>query len=73
MREQEKFDSMYITSYEIGKRMKVARSVVMRARQRGALPGAISIPGNGYKIWVRKEIEPRLTAWQESLKIRRTQ
>lgn len=68
---QEKFDSLYITSTEIGERLSVQRSTILHARRRGLLPHPIEIKGIRLFIWDRKIVEPFLKAWEISLSSRR--
>jgi hypothetical protein len=68
---QQNFDSLYITSHEIGKELKVARSCILMARKRGMLPNAIKVAGAGSFIWERESIKPYLEAWRLALASRR--
>lgn len=65
------FETKYITSSEICEDLGVARSVLMNARERGMLPGAILIRKVNFYIWERAAIAPYLDAWRISLKVRR--
>ena len=68
---QELFDKRYITSTEIGERLKVERSTILHARNRGMLPEPIKVRGVGLFIWDRDLVEPYLEAWEISLASRR--
>lgn len=60
---QQRFNDTYITSTEICEKAGVTRPTVLRARQRGVLPDAISVGGDVTYIWERKAIQPYLDAW----------
>lgn len=68
---QARFDSMYITSTEIGQRLNVTRPAIHFRRRDGLLPDAIQVSGNQLYIWERSKIEPHLQRWEEQLKAKR--
>lgn len=68
---QEQFDTLYIQSSEICRRLKVNRGMLCSARARGMLPGEISLNAGCQFIWDRTFIEPYLKAWETSLNARR--
>lgn len=68
---QKRFNDTYITSIEICKRLNVPRSAVFHARRRGELPTPITMEGIQLHIWERKEVEPLLKDWADSLRVRR--
>ena len=65
--EQLAFDEKYITSTEIGRVLKVDRSMIFYARKRGMLPREIEIIGVRTFIWEREPLQKYLEAWKISL------
>jgi len=65
------FDERYITAGEIQRKMKINRSSIIYARQRGLLPGVIVVKGQKSFIWEREQIEPYLKAWQVKIASRK--
>lgn len=71
MTDEEEFNTLYITSTEIGEQLGVKRSTILNARRRGLLPNAVPIRGVRTFIWKRKELQPYLESWTISLASRR--
>lgn len=67
---QEEFDTIYITSSEICKALRVTRAAVVNARKRGLLPDPIVV-NDQILIWKRNRVKPYLEAWDISLQSRR--
>jgi hypothetical protein len=67
---QKRFDELYVSGFEIRKRLKVAGCTLTLARQRGDLPPAIVV-GAGAYVWERAVVEPYLQRWEQELKQRR--
>lgn len=57
------FKARYITTPEILKRLRIARSTLLLARRTGRLPGGFPIYGQLY-VWERAGVEPYLQAWE---------
>lgn len=71
MTAQEEFDSIYITSSEICRRLNVNRTTVVHGHRRGMLPEPIMVNEGQIKIWKRATVEPFLQAWLVNLQSRR--
>lgn len=71
MTAQEEFDSTYITSSEIGKELGISRATIVQGRDRGLLPGAITVNGGQLTVWKREPLLPYLSAWKLTLQARR--
>jgi len=69
MTAQEIFDSKYVTSSDIARRLCVTRSAVIQARQKGKLPDPIFIE-NHLVIWERATIEVHILQWERERKER---
>ncbi len=69
MTAQDEFDSTYITSSEIGRRLQVTRNAVIQARQQGRLPEPIFIEKH-LVIWKRITVEPHIVEWENRRKDR---
>ena len=69
---QDRFDRMYITSSEIGKRLGVTRPAIHLRRKAGLLPNAIAVQDKQLFIWEREGIEPHLVQWETQLSSKRT-
>jgi hypothetical protein len=59
MAAQAKFDSLYISSSEIMKRLKCGRVTLFTLKHKGKLPDAISLNGVT-TLWERGPVEPFL-------------
>jgi hypothetical protein len=70
---QQSFDAKYITAAEIARECKVSRPSVMRARERGALPNAVSVSDGNIYIWEREGARPYIDAWKITLRAKRGQ
>lgn len=70
---QQAFDQRYITASEIARECEVSRPSVMRARERGALPDAISVSDGNIYIWEREPARPYIEAWKITLRAKRGQ
>lgn len=68
---QERFDRVYITSYEIQNTLGVQRSTVTTANKKGLLPDPITIPGSRTFVWEREKVREYLEAWRVVLEKRR--
>lgn len=68
---QERFDQVYITSYEIQNTLGVQRSTVTTANKKGLLPDPITIPGSRTFVWEREKVREYLEAWRVVLEKRR--
>lgn len=70
---QQRFDETYISSGEICNRLKVCRSTIGAARERGMLPEPIilSLGKVSLYLWERSIVHPYLEAWELTLKARR--
>lgn len=69
---QQRFDRVYITSTEICKDLRVARSVLLGARRRNLLPEPIAINGRSIYVWERAHVSPFVEAWRIMLSARRS-
>lgn len=68
---QARFDSVYISSGEICRRMGVSRAAVLQARRRGLLPDPVAVDGSSVFVWERATVERYLEAWAIMLGVRR--
>lgn len=68
---QQRFDTLYITSSEIAKRLEVTRPAIHFRRKSGDLPDAISVSGGSLTVWERDKIEPFLRKWEQELQSKR--
>jgi predicted DNA-binding transcriptional regulator AlpA len=64
MTAQKEFDTLYMTSSEIARRLGVTRAAIIQARQKGMLPDPIMVESH-LTIWKRVFIEPFVEAWQK--------
>lgn len=63
MTAQDEFNNHYITSSEIGRRLRITRTAVIRARQNGHLPDPIFVERH-LTIWKRDAVEPHIIQWE---------
>ena len=61
---QRLFNETYITATEISREVSVSRVSVLRARQRGFLPDAITVGEQHVCIWERAKVQPAIDAWK---------
>ena len=66
---QERFNQTYITATEICARLKIARTQLMFAHQRGSVPEPITMQTKTMFIWERAIVEPYLVKWEASLAV----
>lgn len=69
MTAEDEFTRDYVTSSEIGRRLRVTRTAVIQARQKGRLPAGILVE-NHLMIWKRDTVEPYILQWEERRKER---
>jgi hypothetical protein len=69
MSAQEEFNRSYITSSEIARRVRVTRSAVIQARQKGILPDPIFVE-NHIVLWKKEDVEPHIVLWEAKRKER---
>lgn len=67
---QGEFDKKYITSKEVIEYVGVSRPALFAARNKGYLPGAISIADGKVIFWEREFIMPHLKLWRASFRRR---
>lgn len=63
---QQRFDAKYISSLEIQRRLKVNRSSMTFAHQRGTLPAPVTV-GGSLHLWEREATEPYIARWEQQL------
>lgn len=68
---QELFDSRYISSTEICKRLGIDRTNLLYRRRQGQLPGEITIVGLNGLLWERSFIESFLVHIEQARQLRR--
>lgn len=64
MTAQTEFDSSYITSSEIMRRLGVTRAAIVKAKKQNILPDPIMVESH-LTIWKRAFIEPYVEAWEK--------
>lgn len=68
---QEEFDTKYISSGEIVRRLEISRVTLFNARKSGIIPDPITLASGNCYLWLRSELEPILRTWQARINAKR--